>query len=138
MTWVAGDRIKETTTTVGAGDLTLAGAVAGFRAFSAIASDGDTLFYAIAGGSEWEVGYGTWKTGNLLQRTKVLASSNAGALVVFSAGTKEVWVDFPAMQGVLSGNVILPPLSGVVIPDEYEIAAGKELELGAGAVLEVG
>jgi hypothetical protein len=137
VTWVSGDRIKETTTTTGTGDLTLLGAVAGFRALSVIAANLDTLFYVAAGGTEWEVGYGTWLTGNLLQRTRVFASSNAGALVVFSAGTKEVWVDFPAMQGLPSGDVILPPGSGMVVPDEYSIAVGKELELAAEAVMEI-
>ena len=32
----SGDRVKETATTTGTGDLTLLGAVTGFRAFSAI------------------------------------------------------------------------------------------------------
>ncbi len=73
--------VKETTTTTGTGALTLAGAATGFRPFSAIATNGDTVPYCVAAGSEWEVGIGTWSTGGTLARTTVLASSNAGALV---------------------------------------------------------
>lgn len=92
------DRVKETTTTTGVGVIVLAGAVLGFRAFSAVYANNDTLHYTIyhAASGAWEVGYGTWNTGNQLTRTTVLASSNAGAAVNFAAGTKDVFVTFPA------------------------------------------
>ena len=93
MAHVAGDRIKETSTTTGTGTLTMDGAVAGFRRVADIpAVNNDTLIYGINHDTlpEWEVGLGTWLTGHLLARTTVLASSNAGALVNFSAGTKTV------------------------------------------------
>ena len=49
------DRVKETTTTTGTGDITLAGAVAGFQAFSDVLSDADTTYYAISNrdADEW-------------------------------------------------------------------------------------
>lgn len=93
------DRIKETTTTTGTGNVTLLGALSQFRAFSSEYSNDDTFYYAIVGqdGTEWEVGVGTYVSATpAIARTTVLESSNAGALVDFSAGTKEVWVDFPA------------------------------------------
>ena len=92
------DRVKETTTTTGTGVLALAGAVAGFQAFSAVYANNDTLHYTIyhAASGAWEVGLGTWATGNTLTRTTVLASSNAGAAVNFAAGTKDVFVVYPA------------------------------------------
>lgn len=92
------DRVKETSTTTGTGVFTLAGAVLGFQAFSAVYANADTLHYVIfqASTGAWEVGYGTWLTGNQLQRTTVLASSNANAAVNFGAGTKEVFVQSPA------------------------------------------
>ena len=95
---IVADRIKETTTTTGTGTLALLGAVTGYRAFSAVCANNDTASYAVAtpGGAEWEVGTGTWTTGNNLARTTVLASSNAGALVSFSAGTKDVFLTQPA------------------------------------------
>lgn len=98
MAHVTGDRIQETTTTTGTGALALLGAVANFQAFSAKASNNDTVAYTIVHqtANEWEVGIGTWTTGNNLARTTVLDSSNAGAVVTLSAGTKDVWCDHPA------------------------------------------
>ena len=60
MALVLKDRVKETTTTTGTGTVTLAGAVTGYQAFSAI-GDGNTTHYVIedANGTGWEVGIGT-------------------------------------------------------------------------------
>jgi len=98
MALVLKDRVKETSTTTGTGTFTLAGASTGFQAFSVI-GDGNTTYYTIAlqGGSEFEVGIGTYTlSGTTLSRTTVLASSNSGNLVNFSAGTKDVFCDYPA------------------------------------------
>jgi len=90
------DRVKETTTTTGTGTLTLAGAASGFRDFSVV-GNGNTCFYTIVGGTEWEVGIGTYTaSGTTLARTTILASSNAGAAVNLSAGTKDVFLTLPA------------------------------------------
>lgn len=87
------DRVADTSTTTGTGTLTLSGAApAGFRAFTAFTT-GATVRYSIisSDGAEWEVGEGVWTTsGATLTRVTVYASSNAGALVSFSAGTKIV------------------------------------------------
>lgn len=88
------DRVRETTTSTGTGAITLAGAVAGLRSFSSVYVDGDSgIPYTIAAQTpgEWEVGYGTYSAGTL-SRDRIVASSNAGALVSFSAGTKDVFV----------------------------------------------
>lgn len=91
------DRIQETTATVGTGTLTLAGAVAGYRAFSAGFVTGERVRYAMSDGTNWEVGDGTYTlTGTTLSRDNVYASSNANALVNFNAGAKQVWCDYPA------------------------------------------
>ncbi len=98
MALVLADRVKETTTTVGTGTVTLAGAVTGFQSFAAV-GNANTTYYVIAGQgtSEWEVGIGTYtSSGTTLARNVVLSSSNSGNLVSFSAGTKDVWVDYPA------------------------------------------
>ena len=109
MPLVVKDRVQETSTTTGTGTFTLAGAVTGFQSFSAI-GDGNTTYYAIVGGSEWEVGLGTYtSSGTTLSRTTVLESSNGGSLVNFSAGTKNVFVTYPAEKGLYvdaSGNAI--------------------------------
>jgi len=98
MAIVVADRVKETTTTTGTGTITLAGAATGFQSF-AVVGNGNQTYYTIAGQgtSEWEVGIGTYtSSGTTLSRTTVLASSNAGSLVNFSAGTKDVFVTYPA------------------------------------------
>ncbi len=106
MAFVLADRVRETTTTTGTGTVTLAGAVLGFQTFSAI-GNGNTTYYTIAGigTSEWEVGIGTYtSSGTTLSRTTVLASSNSGSLVNFSAGTKDVFCDYPAGRAVIGGQ----------------------------------
>ena len=98
MAFALADRVKETTTTTGTGTLTLLGASTGFQSFSAIGNT-NTTYYTIAAqtGTEWEVGIGTYSTsGTTLARTTVISSSNAGSLVNFTAGTKDVFVTYPA------------------------------------------
>jgi hypothetical protein len=100
MPLVVKDRVQETSTTTGTGTFTLAGAVSGFQSFSAI-GNGNTTYYAIVLGSEWEVGLGTYtSSGTLLSRDTVLESSNGGTAVNFSAGTKNVFVTYPAEESV--------------------------------------
>lgn len=104
MALVLADRVKETTTTTGTGTLTLAGAATGFQSFSVI-GNANTTYYAISssGSSEWEVGLGTYtSSGTTLARTTILASSNAGSAVNLSAGTKDVFVIYPAGKAVLT------------------------------------
>ena len=91
------DRVKETSTTTGTGTLTLNGATTGFQAFSTAFTTGTRVYYCISDGTDWEVGAGVYTTaGTTLSRAKVLASSNAGALVNFGAGSKEVFNTKPA------------------------------------------
>jgi hypothetical protein len=100
MALVVKDRVQETSTTTGTGTITLAGAVSGFQSFSAI-GDGNTTYYAIVLGSEWEVGLGTYtSSGTTLSRDTILESSNGGTAVNFSAGTKNVFVTYPAEEAV--------------------------------------
>jgi len=106
MALVLADRVRETTTTAGTGTVTLAGAVTGYQSFSVV-GNGNTTYYTIAGQgtAEWEVGIGTYTSaGTTLARTTVLASSNSGSLVTFSAGTKDVFVTYPAGRSVYGGE----------------------------------
>jgi len=100
MALVLKDRVQETTTTTGTGTVTLDGAVSGFQSFSAI-GNGNTCYYAIVGGTEWEVGLGTYtSSGTTLSRDTILESSNGGTAVNFSAGTKNVFVTYPAEKSI--------------------------------------
>lgn len=104
MALVLADRVKETTTTTGTGTVTLAGAATGYQSFAAI-GDGNSTYYTISGGSEWEVGIGTYaSSGTTLSRDTVLSSSNANALVSFSAGTKDVFCSYPAEKAIAAGT----------------------------------
>lgn len=98
------DRVKDTSTTTGTGNITLSGtAPTGFQAFAtAFATGTANIPYAIVlqSGSEWEVGRGTLSAGTTLVRNLVTASSNSGSAVNFSAGTKDVFVTFPAAFAV--------------------------------------
>jgi hypothetical protein len=102
MALVLKDRVKETTATTGTGTVTLAGATAGFQSF-VVVGDGNQTFYAIvdATSGAWEVGVGTYTaSGTTLSRTTVVSSSNAGSLVNFGAGTKDVFVTYPSSRAV--------------------------------------
>jgi hypothetical protein len=111
MALVVKDRVKETTTTTGTGTVTLAGAVTGYQSFSAI-GNANTTYYTISspGVNEWEVGIGTYtSSGTTLSRDTILASSNSGSAVNFSAGTKDVFVVYPAGKAIYldaSGNSV--------------------------------
>lgn len=96
MAFVVADRVQETTTSTGTGTITLAGAVTGFQSFAAV-GNGNTTFYTITDSTNWEVGIGTYtSSGTTLSRDTVLSSSNSGSLVNFGAGTKNVFVTYPA------------------------------------------
>ena len=87
------DRIKETTTTTGTGTVSLSGtAPVGFLTFVTSVTSLATVRYFIESTdlTEWEVGEGVFTDGtpDTLSRVTVFASSNAGSLVDFSAGTK--------------------------------------------------
>src|SRR5258706_648399 len=109
MSFAFKDRVKDTSTTTGTGNFTLANspplAYQGFSTYSV----NDTFYYVIENiiSNEWEVGLGTYSSSNTLTRTTVLASSNSGALVNFSAGSKNVEVIFPAQL----------PFNRLTIPD---------------------
>lgn len=118
MALVLADRVKETTTTTGTGTVTLAGASTGYQSF-AVVGNANTTYYTIAGqtGSEWEVGIGTYtSSGTTLSRDTVLASSNSGSLVTFSAGTKDVFVTYPAGRSIYADGTVLTATNSAVLP----------------------
>jgi hypothetical protein len=114
MAFVLADRVKETTTTAGTGTVTLLGASTGYQSFAVI-GDANTTYYTIASqsGSEWEVGIGTYtSSGTTLARTTVLSNSSATqpSALNFSAGTKDVFVSYPAEYSVTND----PPTQNIL------------------------
>jgi hypothetical protein len=103
MPLVIQDRVRETTTTTGTGNITLLGAVTGFQPFSTAMAVSDTTYYTIAGQgtNEWEVGIGTLVNATTLARTTILDTSNNNTSPVnFSAGAKDVFITYPARKAV--------------------------------------
>ena len=109
MALVVKDRVKETTTTTGTGTYTLDGAVTGFQSFGVI-GDGNTTYYAVTNGTDWEVGLGTYTaSGTTLARTTIFESSNAGSAVNWGAGSKDIFVTYPAERSMyVDGTTITP------------------------------
>jgi len=117
MALVLADRVKETTTSTGTTAITLAGAATGYQTFSSAVGNANTTYYTIADqtGANWEVGIGTYtSSGNTLSRDTILASSNAGSLVTFTAGTKDVFVTYPAERALYTGGPLGTPSSGTL------------------------
>ena len=132
MPLVIKDRVKETSTTTGTSTFTLAGAATGFQSFSAI-GDGNTTFYTIAlvGGSQWEVGIGTYtSSGTTLSRDTILSSSNSGNAVDFSAGTKDVFVTYPSERAITGGGGGIGALvvNATTVTDSYTVATGTNAQ----------
>jgi hypothetical protein len=113
MSLVLADRVRETTASTGIGTITLAGAVSGFQSFSVIGNN-NTTYYTIAGTSQWEVGIGTYYGGTLTRDT--VLSSSTGSKIDFSAGSKDVFVTYPAGKSVnedANNRVLIPYTSGI-------------------------
>ena len=112
MSLVLADRVRETTTSTGTGTITLGGAVTGFQSFSVIGNN-NTTYYTIAGTSQWEVGIGTYYGGTLARDT--VLSSSTGSKIDFTAGSKDVFVTYPAGKSVnedANNRVLIPYTSG--------------------------
>ena len=101
MALIIADRVQETTLTVGTSDYALVGAKTGFQSFGAVMANGDTTYYAVTDGIDWEVGIGTYSTtGPTMVRTTILSSSNAGSAVSWAAGTKDIFLSYAAEKSV--------------------------------------
>jgi len=129
MALVLADRVKETTNTTGTGTLTLAGAVSGFQSFAAV-GNGNSTYYTITSGTDWEVGIGTYTaSGTTLSRDTVLASSAGGTIKITVAAGANVFVTYPAGKAIAAGTGYFTDVyagsfvDGVVI--DYASGAGR-------------
>lgn len=111
MAHIQADRVLETTTVTGTGNVTVTGAVAGFRTFGSAMSVGDACSYALwevdANGNAtgaFENGIAVYLSANTLQRNEVRASSNANALVSFAAGAKYMTLALIASDRFTQGD----------------------------------
>ena len=102
MALVINDRVKETSTTQGTGDITLAGAVTGFITFNSGIGTSNTTYYTIfeQGTANFEVGLGTLSGSTTLQRDTVLSNSLGNTSKINFSGTLDVFCTMPASKSV--------------------------------------
>jgi hypothetical protein len=106
------DRVKDTTTTTGTGNITLSGtAPTGFQSFNAAFGTSIYFYYCIEGGSEWEVGLGHLSASTTLVRDVIYNSTNSNNAVNFSSGTKNVFCTIPARNIAEKKQTIIKPVS---------------------------
>ena len=116
------DRVKETSTTTGTGNVTVLGAATGYRSLDDVLTVGQKAEVCIAGQSgiagEWEVSVCTYLGSSVFSRDTVIASSNAGALVNFSAGTKDVFITLsgPTIQTFIPRGLAVQAIIGNMGP----------------------
>ena len=100
MALVVYDRVQEITSTTGTGSITLGGAVAGYQSF-AVVGNGNTTFYCIINGTQWEVGLGTYSsTGPTLDRTTIYSNSNGNTSPITLSGSSFVFVTYPSEKSI--------------------------------------
>lgn len=121
MAFVNADRVKETSTTTGAGTYDLDGGVTGFRTFVAGIGTGNTCWYVATNGVDWEIGVGTVTDASpdTLARTTILSSSNAGAAVNWGAGTKTLFCGLPASKAKEAASQTVAGVVELAIAAEY-------------------
>ena len=128
MSLVLADRVRQTTTSTGTGTITLDGSVEGFQTFAAIGNN-NTTYYTIAGGTQWEVGIGTYSSGTLARTTVI--SSSTGSKLDLAAGTKDVFVTLPSSVAVTSNTDVT--LTKVTTPTvQATNSAGLSLKNSSG------
>ena len=135
MAFVLADRVKETSTSTGTGDMLLAGASTGYQSFAVIGNNNQT-YYTIAGGSQWEVGIGTYETtGPDLRRDTVLANSlGTTAFINFSAGTKDVFVTYPSERSVFALGSGVTSDTGSIYLNKTTVTQNTTLNSGENGV----
>jgi hypothetical protein len=106
------DRIRETCTSPGTGNVTLLGPVTGYKSFSNGIAVGSTCYYTLAdqSGANFEIGIGTLTNATTLARTQVIANNlGTTALINFSSGTQDVFIDLPSEYAVTQADVGTSP-----------------------------
>ena len=128
MSLVLADRVRQTTTSTGTGTITLDGSVDGFQSFAVIGNN-NTTYYTISGGTQWEVGIGTYFSGTLARTT--IISSSTGSILNLAAGTKDVFVTLPSSVAVTSNTDVT--LTKVTTPTvQATNSAGLSLKNSSG------
>lgn len=134
MAFVVKDRVKETCSSPGTGTVTLLGASTGYVSFSVI-GNGNSTYYCISdvGGTNWEVGIGTYtSSGTTLSRDTVLSNSaGTTAKINFSTGTQDVFVTYPSERAAFTIGNLSISLNATTISEATTIpTANNGLSVG--------
>ena len=104
MALVINDRVKETSTTSGTGNITLAGVPSGQGnvTFASGIGTSNTTYYCIfeQGTNTFEIGLGTLSGSTTLERTTVINNSSGNTSKISFSGTLDVFVTMPAAKTV--------------------------------------
>jgi len=138
MAFKVDDRVRETSTTTGLGNIELDGAVdSDHQDFSTI-GDGVETYYTVVNtdNGEWEDIHGAYVAATpALTRLATLASSNGGAAVSFTSGTKAVFCAQPASKAVYVDSTDTGIVPGeLAITDEIAKFNSSGLIVGGGAL----
>lgn len=135
---VSDNLVHQITTSTGASTITLS-AVSGKQSFNDAFGTGgtDVFWYFIAHQTlvEWEVGSGHLSASNTLVRDTIIDSSNAGSIVTFSAGTKDVASDIPYGKLQLLGKHAIWIPASAFVPQTTSPAGYEERELATNDIM---
>ena len=108
------DRVKQGSTTVGVGTISLDVSLtaSGFQDFSVL-GNGTQTYYAIEEGANFEIGVGTYSS-DTLTRSTILASSNGGSKISLG-GNSNVFVTYPAEKAVFTDTENNATVTGLIV-----------------------
>jgi hypothetical protein len=133
------DRVKELSYTTGTSNMVLEGAAPGFSRFQDFYPQSGLVFYAITDGSRYEVGSGHYLATGTTPfysseqiRRYPFRSSSSNTKVDWPAGTKEVYVTYPAPFSVFTAFGVderfsQPQRSGIAFWDNDGVASGTNI-----------
>jgi hypothetical protein len=124
MTFILNDRVKQTISSTGTGNLTLGATSSGFISFEDGIGDNNSTYYAIENLPRWEVGIGTYSNG-ILTRDIILNSSDSGSRIDINISSipSVVYCNYPATKAVALDNSgfiksFATDYQGIRFPDE--------------------
>lgn len=99
--FIINDRVKETSSSVGSGNVVLAGPLGAFQSFASGIGDGNITYYAIENNARWEVGQGTYTLGSNSISRDIVIESSAGGNKIALEGTSVVFCTLPASKAFI-------------------------------------